>query len=1204
MSSGMIAPPPLPAEVPLAAPPSKYEGFIDQRIRQTRRQIRTVDVAAGLAALAAGAILYLFAAALADHWLLVGGLGVWGRWLLWLALVGAGGAFFTLRILPPLVRSVNPVFAASTIEQSRPTLRNSLVNFLFLRGLRCELAPPVYNALERRAADDLSQVPVEASVDRTRLIRISWALAVVLALFLLYFVVSPKDPLRSAARVLLPWSDTAAPTRVTIEDLRPGDTAAFHGEFITVSAEVAGLSEGEIPLLIYSTADGQSVDQQVPMTLPEGRYRHECRLPPSKLGFQQAYTYHLSAGDCRTREYKIEVRNAPAIVVDRVVYRYPGYTGLADLAVDGGADLRAIEGTKVTIHATANAEIKPGSAEIDLGCTGRGGVRMSSEKYSAEGDVGLRLNSDGAPPFDCYQLRFSDLNGNENLHPARHGIEVVRDLPPEAKIVEPQQERIAVPENGRLTIRVRAADPDFALRRVLLKAVRADDDRGLSIPPLLERLRPEKGIQGEHQARFDFEPKRLGLKAGDRVQYWAEAEDNKEPMPNQTATGKKEIVIEPAQARQRQEKQDGDKGDRADRPEDAIPPQDQRQEDQPPQDLAKEQSPQDQQQPSDAKQDDQQQKESSNDKQGGEQGDQSGGEQGDQQSDAGEQGDGRQDESRREDGSEAQSERRVDPEAEPGDAMQKIIEDIQRQQEKQESQNKNQNQNQQPDSGQKGEQKGEQQQQPSGEKQESRDRQSGDQRNQPDGQPSGAEQTSGDKQEQGPSGGEKANADQPSQTDSPREKGGSEQGEGTDSAAPEESEGSSDGQREKTDAGKPDGEKSPGEPSGGSKKERKEGEQGKSDKETGQGQREVSDRRQPTEESAPGGRQPGERDMPGEGKKSDDRQSPPLPQEEAAPRERKRPEKTGQAPGERKEGDAQSPSIDEKESDSKGDTAGDRKGGGEQGGGQQSDQPGVGGPGANAPADQGASKADEPGVGETGFRPGEKEKSETPTGSEQKAPAAGGVPDDEKRKTAREGSDSDATRQTDGKNLDGSEKPADPSDKSGSPRDAREEQQGGKGFTGGGSGKAGSDNISGSGAASSDRANLDYARRQTALALEHLRDQLAEERSPLLERLGWTKEEAKRFLERWERMRRAATRPGAAGEAAKKQFDEALQSLGLRPGATDLKSGGVAAERSETQRDAGRFAPPPQWADQFRAYTRGVSEAENKKSDDSGGGKK
>ena len=50
---------------------------------------------------------------------------------------------------------------------------------------------------------------------------------------------------------------------MTIDNVRPGDTVAFHGDTLTVSADVSGLRQDEPVTLFYSTADGQSVDQAI-----------------------------------------------------------------------------------------------------------------------------------------------------------------------------------------------------------------------------------------------------------------------------------------------------------------------------------------------------------------------------------------------------------------------------------------------------------------------------------------------------------------------------------------------------------------------------------------------------------------------------------------------------------------------------------------------------------------------------------------------------------------------------------------------------------------------------------------------------------------------------------------------------------------------------------------------------------------------------
>ena len=298
--------------------------------------------------------------------------------------------------------------------------------------------------------------------------------------------------------------------------------------------------------MIYSTADGQTVDQEVPMTLPEGDYRHQCRLPPGNLGLQQDITYYLAAGDCKTLRYGIESQVAPTIVVDS--FLPPSCLHRHTIRPSTAGRPEGDRKTEVAIHATANGEIKPGTAEIDLGCTGQQGLRMSADGRTAAGRFTLRLNPKDAsrPEYDSYQLRFADVQGRENKRPIRHRVEVIRDLPPEVRLVEPQQEEVQVAVDGKLTIEVLAEDPDFALRRVTLRA--EHDQRSLPIAPLLEKRKSERAWPGEFSATYTFEPARLGLKAGDRVEYWVEAEDNKEPAPGRAASGKQWISVVRADA--------------------------------------------------------------------------------------------------------------------------------------------------------------------------------------------------------------------------------------------------------------------------------------------------------------------------------------------------------------------------------------------------------------------------------------------------------------------------------------------------------------------------------------------------------------------------------------------------------------------------------------------------------------------------------
>jgi hypothetical protein len=1070
MSSGTVTPPPLPAE-PQPEKPS-YEAFIEQRLRQTRRQVKGVDLAAGLVLLAVGTLAYLLAAVVIDHWVISGGLGFWGRLLLLLGLLAGAGYYFGRYILMSVIRRINPIFAAHTIEQSRPSLKNSLINFLLLRGHRREVPQPVYQAIEHRAAADLSQIEIEAAVDRTHVIRLGYVLAGMVAVCCLYLVLSPKSLFNSAARVLWPWSGIPAPTRVTIgvEDVKPGDAVAFHGEFVTVSAKVRGV-RGDAVELYYSTADGQNVDQRITMVRPEDGYRHEyrCRLPLEQQGLQQDVSYYLTAGDCRTRQFRIDVQTAPTILVDSIEYDYPDYTGLSDRVVKQQGDVRAIEGTRLTIRAAANRTIdKRKGAKIDLGCDGLREVDMQPAGKTATGSFTLRLdpNNPTRPEHDCYQLRFVDDAGRLNPRPTQHRIEVIPDLPPEIQLIDPQQEEVQLAEGGQLEIRVRAQDPDFALQKVVLRA--ECGGRSLVIPPMFPKNVLEKVHQGEFQGSYLFDaagakfeadssgPVPGGLKAGDRVRYWAEAEDNKQPVPGRATTAQQWIAIvkppspQPSPEQSEGTAQDAQKGSQGGQDQ---PPDHQPDEDQQPREG-------DLQEPAEKPQ-------------AGEQPPQDDG------SSAQDQKPGAADEQ--------QPGEPVDSETQPGDAIEKILEH--REQEQKE--------------------KGEQE----------------------TGEPQPGEKGSGSEKSGEPQPGEKGSGGEKSGEPQPGEKGSG-------------------------------GEKS-GEP--------QQGEKGSGGEKSGEPQV---------------GREPDSQQSPGGGKPSSDPTGPPESQGRNLDREKK-PGQPGQNPDE--EQPAESPSISRHQSDSQGDTSGDRSGGGEEGGGQRSKQPGIGAAGSQTAADDGGSAGKQRGEGQTGNRGGDQVETDRQTGSS--AARRGGSGSEGRQQPGGVGPDE---RQSDGNDSGGAERPQENPDDGGRPSDGASSGPNARGHgnptAGGGPGQqpdGGPPRETGEPGGVDP--NLEYARKATDLALEHLKDQMDQDDSDLLDRLGWSPEEAKRFIEKWEQMKRAAARQDPEGEEARGQLDRALKSLGVRPRGTQLRGGGTGPERLPGLREAGRFDPPGDWAELYRAYKRGVA---------------
>lgn len=1338
MSSGTIAKPePLVVSPPVAVEAaSEADRFIQERLRQTRRQMRWVDVAAGVLGIVVGALAYLLPGTLLDHWVVAGGLGPIGRWALWSILVVTAGAVIVRRVAPPLRFRVNPVFAAYTLERSRPAAKNSLINYLLLRGRRQEVAPVVYAALEHRAADELRHIEIEAAVERRHVFWLGYALVAVLAVFCAYQVLSPKSAIASALRILWPWADIPAPTRVTIDNVVPGSTVAFHGDSVTVTAEVRGLRADEAVTLLYGTADGQIVDQAVPMERPQGDYRFRAVLPPRRAGLQQDHVYRIAAGDCATPAYRVEVQVAPSIAVESIEYEYPPYTGLGRATVPRQGDIRAIEGTTIRLRAAANRPIR--RAEIDLGCDGRHLLSMQCDERRATGRfvLGLAERDPPKPEYDAYQLLFTDRSGHSNPRPIRYAIEVIADLAPLVEWVEPRQSEVAIAEDGRLDLVVKARDPDFALRRV---AVHFQAEQGDSPEPvaLLDRPAPSEAQPGELVGTFRFEPIALGVKAGQRVACWVEAADNKLPEPNRTLSERRWIRIlspeqtEPATTgepgRPSGEGQDASAGATSEPTEAAgqpLPPE------QP--GAAEPSAPLQPDRPR-AAEPPQPDAGSPNDEAAGGQGALGAGSRQGQTGDAAARHDGNdpsadgapaaRDEEPRGGQSKGDPPQPINPRTNPGDAFERILEHLRRSEQRQqdqlaqrddprqstqppssppppstESPGSRPSQEPQPPKPQPPEQPSPETPQPSGGQ--SSDQQAGGQ--QGGSEPNAGRQSGGQASGAQPSGaqpggaepdGQQQSGGQPGSPTASGQPGGARQdgGRSSDSqpstaeppasrpAAPgQPSAGVSGGPPPASDAAsgrQPDGQSSEnssagGQPSGSRPSPGQTPAGG--EQTTGQESTAQASEDQPSAAGQPGGRpSTGQRPNPATERGSPD-QSPPgterpeprppgaappgnppddarqpspgqrphaaeqpaeggRPQQPSAPGEpaeprggggepnpsqgsggagqrsespeagtapqeanRERPKRPGEsgagASSQQSSQPAQSPTTSPHESDSSSDTSGDRSGGGEQGGGQHANQPGIGAPGTQTDAVSGGSQSQTPGDGETGSRAGDRDPGGRPSGGPT-VPREGG----------RSGQGATSSGQT---AL--PERPSNAADTPGVPIErptdggtAGQRVSKGPGARGDAEPTSGgapgdqplADGADAGGQPGGSEANLEYARRQTELALEHLKDQIARQQPELLEQLGWTRQQAEQFLREWEEMKRRAARGDANAEAARRELDDALRSLGLRPRGAQLGGGRAGSDRVEGVGQSGRIEPPADWAEWLRAYTKGIAES-------------
>ncbi|MEM8864771.1 MAG: hypothetical protein AAGF31_04420, partial [Planctomycetota bacterium] len=518
----------------------EYDQYVDEQIRRTARAVRAVDVSQSLLRVISVTVLSLLAVAIVEHWIAPGGLGTAGRYGVFACILLAGIWWLVRDLWPLLSRGINPVYAAQTIEQASPSLKNSLVNLLLFRSHRGQLPSAVYETIEQQAAQRLAGTPHEEMVDGRGLIRWGYVLVAVLAIGVVYALVSPKNPFATAARVLLPWAEIAPPTRVQISQVAPGNSEAIRGEAVPVSAAVAGLEDDEQPMLVVLSPEGRSGDRRIPMTVGEGLNAFRATWQPmagsgADANSQATVRYRIEAGDARSAVFRLELLTAPAIAVRSVRYDYPDYTGYLDRTAEGVGDLRAIEGTRVTVFAEANLPIA--SAQVDFQGDGRPDLKMQTDKQSAEVTFPLSLRDDRRTPRHAsYVLRFTSTDDRVNDDPASYKIEVLPDLSPESAILAPTNPVLDVRLDESVMVEIEARDPDFGLDRVQIIGESLGD-------PVFDQTLLNTRHEGRFTARWTFVPEEHDLQVGDVVEYWVSASDVRRPEPNRVVSDRQKFRI-------------------------------------------------------------------------------------------------------------------------------------------------------------------------------------------------------------------------------------------------------------------------------------------------------------------------------------------------------------------------------------------------------------------------------------------------------------------------------------------------------------------------------------------------------------------------------------------------------------------------------------------------------------------------------------
>lgn len=527
----------------VAAPPkppastvSQADRLIEERVEEACRALWWAELTRAFLGIVLAGFVLVFLWLVVDQW--VYSPGPLGRSTLLLASLAGLVWCIWFRVVPLIKSSVRPEYAARSLENDMPELRQALTSYITLRSERqaTGLRSRVVRSIAAQTAGRL-QARDELPDEATGTLRWWLATAAAFALLAGYVVFSPKNSLQTAARLAAPLASIEPARRVSIQDVKPGNVEAVAGREVAVSARVAGLSDGEEVFCRWELPLGQDAGEREVVMEPDeelGRYGGSIGLPHSASG---VVNYFVTAGDATVGPFQLRVEDLPVVALQSVTYQPPAYTKQSPHTNGSGA-ITALDGTRVTILATTNRAVAKAKIEFNpkvLGDTVQATAGATDVQIDAAGttlSVAFTLRSSrgrsAAVELESYRMVVADEAGQQNSEPIIYPIRVVTDLPPEVAIMLPVVSPKDLPIDLQQSIEVHASDPDFGLSRVALE-IRSGID--LIAEPVLWSEAETTSGKGNRVSEYGFRPAELGLRIGDTVQIVAVATDNRS-IPN------------------------------------------------------------------------------------------------------------------------------------------------------------------------------------------------------------------------------------------------------------------------------------------------------------------------------------------------------------------------------------------------------------------------------------------------------------------------------------------------------------------------------------------------------------------------------------------------------------------------------------------------------------------------------------------------